>query len=285
MFNTYDQMPEGFKFGCDPEVFLVNDENGEIVPASTFISGSKGAIVRCDGGGMHVDGFAAELNTIPADNFDEFEKNFQAVLATMKSLLPAGISICPKASVEIPQAAFDAAPPQEKELGCDPDFNAWTGRMNLPPKNKKQPRLRTGAGHIHVGFPGDKKPLSDKMHVKNCFDLVKQLDWHVGYNTLYRDSDSTRRSLYGKAGACRPKEYGVEYRVPSNFWAVGDLATRREVFNGVVRGLRYMEGAFMPEIVDPVYNDLLISSINTSVLSGTVQQVLNKETSRAYIHA
>jgi hypothetical protein len=33
------------------------------------------------------------------------------------------------------------------------------------------------------------------------------------------DGTSVRRSLYGKAGCCRLKPYGVEYRTVSNFWA------------------------------------------------------------------
>ncbi len=36
------------------------------------------------------------------------------------------------------------------------------------------------------------------------------------------DKDTERRGMYGKAGAFRPKPYGVEYRTLSNAWLSND---------------------------------------------------------------
>ena len=36
------------------------------------------------------------------------------------------------------------------------------------------------------------------------------------------DSCTKRREMYGQAGAYRPKSYGLEYRVLSNFWLQSD---------------------------------------------------------------
>lgn len=44
------------------------------------------------------------------------------------------------------------------------------------------------------------------------------MDLHLGVPSLVLDKDTERRKLYGKAGAFRPKPYGVEYRTLSNFW-------------------------------------------------------------------
>ncbi|MOA35237.1 hypothetical protein D3C78_1566850 [compost metagenome] len=47
---------------------------------------------------------------------------------------------------------------------------------------------------------------------------AKQLDYYLGLGSLLYDPDVKRRTMYGAAGAFRPKPYGVEYRVLSNAW-------------------------------------------------------------------
>ena len=44
------------------------------------------------------------------------------------------------------------------------------------------------------------------------------MDLFLGVPSVTLDSDTRRRELYGKAGAYRAKDYGVEYRTLSNFW-------------------------------------------------------------------
>ena len=118
----------------------------------------------------------------------------------------------------VPTAYFgkeyiDAQPKEAKELGCNPDFNAYTGEEN--PKPDEGLPFRTGAGHIHVGWTED---TDDPVHDSMCHMLVKELDAVLGLPSLLLDPDSERREMYGKAGAHRVKTYGVEYRVLSNFW-------------------------------------------------------------------
>ena len=51
-----------------------------------------------------------------------------------------------------------------------------------------------------------------------CCTLSKELDYYLGLPSLLFDPDTSRRKMYGKAGAFRPKPYGMEYRVLSNAW-------------------------------------------------------------------
>jgi hypothetical protein len=50
---------------------------------------------------------------------------------------------------------------------------------------------------------------------------VRMMDLFFCVPSLWIDQDPTsaaRRRLYGKAGTHRPKDYGVEWRAPGNFW-------------------------------------------------------------------
>jgi len=56
------------------------------------------------------------------------------------------------------------------------------------------------------------------VHKENAKAIIRQMDFYLGLPSLLFDSETKRRSLYGKAGAHRVKPYGVEYRVLSNKW-------------------------------------------------------------------
>lgn len=77
-------------------------------------------------------------------------------------------------------------------------------------------------GHIHCGFDNIEIPFKGSVHRykvdKQRAEIVKAADLFIGIPGLIMEPDNKRRELYGKAGAFRPKRYGVELRGPSNFW-------------------------------------------------------------------
>ena len=54
--------------------------------------------------------------------------------------------------------------------------------------------------------------------MSKAYAVAQQLDISLGLASLFYDDDVRRRSMYGKAGCCRIKGYGVEYRTLSNAW-------------------------------------------------------------------
>lgn len=251
---------QGFLTGADPELFVL-DATGKPVSAAGLIPGTKESPFKVKGGAVQVDGMAAEFNIDPAATFEEFNTNILGVMKQLKAFLPAGFSLSAVPCVVFDEDVWEAAPPEAKELGCTPDFNAWTGTVNTPPNCPENPRLRTASGHLHIGWT-DGADLSDLQHILNCQDLVKQLDWYLGVWSLRVDTDPTRRLLYGKAGACRYKPYGVEYRVLSNFWLTS-RDRRLAVWNRLHTGIYDMRKSFMPD-KPKNYQQFVVESINTS---------------------
>jgi hypothetical protein len=255
----------GFSFGADPEAFVFNKATQKFVTAEGLIPGTKAEPFAVDDGAVQVDGMAAEFNIKPATSFKDFNHNFESVIKQLTAMLPPDHELQFVPAVRFDKEIFDAAPDNAKELGCSPDYNAWTGMVNPPPKDPSDPYLRTASGHIHIGWTGDAS-LADSQHIMNCCDLVKQLDWYLGGWSVKQDTDPTRRRLYGKAGACRFKDYGVEYRVLSNFW-VTSRERRLAVWNRMQAAIEAMQRSFLPDKAGG-YNDLLQEAINTSRLSG-----------------
>lgn len=203
-----------FTFGADPEIFV--KKNGVPVSAHGLVSGTKQSPLATATGAVQVDGMALEfnINPSPARDFDLFNLNIVTTIRDLRQMVP-GYSFNLSPVQEFSEEYLAAQPDEAKELGCDPDFNAYTGLANPRPDGTRN--FRTGAGHVHIGWGAD-IPIENAEHFEICSSFVKMLDVTVGFFMTYIDRDPRRRELYGSAGAFRPKSYGVEYRTPSNVW-------------------------------------------------------------------
>lgn len=215
MSKTYAPQDLVLSLGVDPEFFLKNDK-GVNISAHGLVPGSKKEPHRLNNGAVQLDGTAVEFNIDPCTTSAQFTGRIKRVLQDIKDRLPKGYNFDFSPTVHYDPVYFDKHVPQtSKELGCEPDYNAYTGKMNPIPKRKGS--MATGAGHFHFGWAEDLDPLNPD-HFNDCCRLVKNLDVVFNVITPFWDNDKERREMYGAPGAFRPKSYGCEYRTPSNAW-------------------------------------------------------------------
>lgn len=240
-----------YSIGCDPEGFVKDEETGRMISAHDLIPGTKQLPHTVKYGAVQRDGVAAEFNTNPTDSVEEFSRN---IFETYNELLRMIRTKSPKYTLVFqPTAVFDkkyfqkSIPPQYKVLGCDPDFDAYSGQPNPKPITSKP--FRTGAGHLHIGWAVPGQHFNpDKDHMLRCQEITRQLDCALYIPSLLWDNDTKRRSLYGKVGSFRPKPYGLEYRPLSNAWVLNQYL-HVFLFNTIQIAMNhYTQGLFYEDI-------------------------------------
>ena len=199
--------------GADPELFV--KRNGKFHSANALIPGSKAEPFRVDNGAVQVDGMALEFNISPAKEEKEFVHNVESVLGTLREMVPREYTFDFSSVAVFDKDHMAIQPKEALELGCDADFNAYSEAQTEPPRTPRQ--MRAAGGHIHVGWTENEDPM-ESSHFLSCCQIARQLDYFLGVPSVLLDRSSKRREMYGKGGSFRPKPYGVEYRVLSNFW-------------------------------------------------------------------
>ena len=240
--------PDYVRIGSDPETFLV-DKQGNYISSVGLIGGSKDKPMPIGNGcSVQEDNVTVEFNTPPTNNPDEFINaiNFNLDWITKRAAeLNLSVVFTPSAEFDNEQLRTVAA----QTFGCDPDFNAWNYGTPNPRPTSRNKNLRSAGGHIHI-----EAPELDK------FELTKAMDLFVGVPMLEFDTDARRRQLYGKAGAYRPKEYGIEYRTASNAWLQSD-DTKRWAFEQSQKAVQFVKaGKTIPDNL----GDLIQQAINKS---------------------
>ncbi len=204
--------------GSDPEFFLRNKKDNKLISAVGILNGTKNnPQILESGGGLHYDNVALEFSTKPQKNGNAFVDHLIKVFKDVHGVLPEDLEIMhtPAADFDDDQLQTDEA----KAFGCSPDYDAWSISVNEPPVAKNM-SMRSCGGHIHVGFvkgSGNNFLLDPFGKIRT----VKAMDLFHGIISVVLDNSEDairRRDLYGKAGCHRPTDYGVEYRVLSNYW-------------------------------------------------------------------
>lgn len=227
-----------FTVGADPEMFVkeVTPMGSSIVSIHGLIPGDKYNPFPVTGGAIQVDGMAAEINVNPARTRQEFMDNIKSVMAELEQHLPPFFEIAHGLPIaDFTEEYMKSQPAAAIELGCEPDYNGWTGKANPRPDGANL--FRTASGHIHMGWGCNvDDPYADREHYELCCAMARQMDYYVGIYSLLWDPDNRRRDLYGKAGAFRAKSYGIEYRTPSTAW-LADPRLQGWVFDATVKAM------------------------------------------------
>lgn len=236
-----------FTIGCDPELFL--HHKGKFVSAIDLIGGSKQMpkpIGDVKGYAVQEDNVAVEFNVPPATSCEEFVKSIQwTVNEIEKMVTPYELSLSQAASASFPPDQLEH--PKAKEFGCEPDYNAWTKRINPRPKTE-DPNFRTCGGHVHVGT--DLDPIA----------VVRAMDVFLGVPSVIIDTDTQRRKLYGKPGAYRKTSFGLEYRVLSNFW-IWEKELIEMVFEQTQKALNFVKIEDCKKLFDVKYGSWIRNTI------------------------
>lgn len=244
-------MPEQFKVplitvGADPELFVRNKKTKKFVSAHNLVPGTKKDPHKVAYGAVQFDGVAAEFNIEPTNTYQHFTSYCAEVQKSLKGFIGADNELVIEPTADFDPIYFDGLPGDVRELGCNPDFNGWTGEQNPSPDASGNPYMRTASGHVHVGW-GKDFDINDPAHRADCNLVARQLDYALGITSLLWDPDNKRRSLYGKAGALRYKMYGMEYRTLSNKWlinpAISNYVASQTVsaLGNLFRGINYFE--------------------------------------------
>jgi hypothetical protein len=211
------------RLGSDPEVFLL-DAAGKHISAIGYINADKWHPLQipdmAEGFTLQEDNVALEYGIPPASSGEELYNHIEAVMKKSLEYLPK--LRFSKLSCHV-FTDDQMQHPAAHVFGCEPDYNAWTKDYN-PAPNPPHPFMRSAGGHIHVETK--EHPLA----------VVRAMDLFLGVPSVLMDKGEERKQLYGKAGAHRVKDYGVEYRTLSNFW-IFDKALCEWVWRNTERGL------------------------------------------------
>jgi hypothetical protein len=222
-----------FMLGCDPELFLTRE--GSLYSAIDTWGGTKDNPRPLDelgeGFAVQEDNVALEFNIPPSATNQEFQENVNKIVNYLaeNSKNQFGLLFSQLSAGEFPiEQLMDI---RAMEFGCDPDYNAWTGKKNPRPE-APNPLFRSAGGHVHVGI--------EHLSKRDARRLGQLMDLHLGVPSLLIDKGEERKKLYGKAGAMRFKPYGMEYRVLSNFW-IFSPSYQQWVWNSAERAIHDLE--------------------------------------------
>lgn len=223
------------KIGTDAEYFVSNEDG--VGSAIGLIGGSKAEPKIVPYGNFQEDNVLAEFAIDPVSSKREWLSHIRIVSEHLRGVMKhRSYSLVCKSSHVYDKAKLKSFDSLAMEMGCEADFNVYEDKENTKPNARTT--LRTAAAHVHFSYVGPTKQKTD--------NIIKCLDYILGVWSVIEDTDTLRRELYGKAGACRYKEYGGEYRTLGNFWLTTE--SKKEYVYDVTRNCVQYADALLPRL-------------------------------------
>ena len=122
-----------FKFGCDPEVFVIHKRSGDFVCPYGMVPGTKTNPAELDsyGNTIQLDGMAAEIGIPPCSSVESFIDQVQKALRSLDKLLGPSHTYAITPTAHFKPEVMKKAPGECLQLGCDADYNdPWQRRKH-----------------------------------------------------------------------------------------------------------------------------------------------------------
>jgi hypothetical protein len=260
-----------FTIGCDPEFIMREKRSGNLISAIPHVRGTKHNPMPLPlGGNIQRDNVAVEIATDPTDSAAGFVGNIKATLSEAIKTLPEEVELIAEVSAHFPEDQLQH--PEAEAFGCDPDYCAWECAENEKPcPVGENYTFRSFGAHIHVGTTG-KDENTFLLDFNGKIDMVKAMDCFHGIISTVLDSGEksiARRKLYGKPGAHRPKDYGVEYRVLSNYWLKSPV-TVMLMYNLTSDALDQVREGIISQLIEEIGKD----NIHNTIMNGDIKAAM-----------
>lgn len=197
-----------------------------------------------DGVFVMKDNVAIEFGMPPCVSEEEWLTRLADSYDQLSAFIPNNLRLKLTPSARFPEEELQTD--EACQFGCDPDFNAWSKSVNVPPR-ATQTNFRSCGGHIHIGYV-EGTTADYLLQFMGKVNTVRMMDGLVGVPSIILDNtpeSRERRQLYGKAGCYRATDYGVEYRTLSNFW-LKNVHLQQWVYRATGDVVRNLDEAYTP---------------------------------------
>jgi hypothetical protein len=210
------------------------------------------------------DNAALEFNIPPQTSISGFNGAIISALSWLSTSLLGPKKLTTSTNVTLTLDGTTNRDPRAGAIGCSPDYDPYDSTL---PRWQREPlgilalgNKRHAGGHIHIAYNTDRMP---------AYVAAQFLDLHLGLPCVAHDKQGARRKLYGLPGLHRPKAYGVEYRVLSNFWLWKSGTYRTYLANNAF--------TFANATYDDAKFDVLVNSYNSIPWTDVQKAITNED--------